>query len=92
MIDAADTRAFALESLITPVDTKEGFQSGTLPLKNGNFYKRSWTAGCPYSSTPVWGDLDHVPEAKRWLLTRPDLGLAAMQHVLSQVSKEQLVR
>ena len=60
----------------------------TLPLKNAQFYKRSWTAGQPFSSMPIWSAVEHVPAKARQLVTRPDLGLAAMHRVLDHVVRE----
>ena len=71
-------------------DPENNFQEGEMPIKNNAYYKRSWTAGSPYSSTHIWNDMDHVPEKKRFLIVRPDLSLVAQQRILDKVAQEQM--
>jgi hypothetical protein len=35
-------------------DPTTTFVRGIHTLKNGSYYKRSWTSGSPYSSVPIW--------------------------------------
>ena len=46
-------------------DPTTTFVRGIHTLKNGSYYKRSWTSGSPYSSVPIWLDMDHCPPQQR---------------------------
>ena len=68
-------------------DPTTTFVRGIHTLKNGSYYKRSWTSGSPYSSVPIWLDMDHCPPQQREFVVRPDLALTAMQRILSRIEK-----
>ena len=70
-------------------DPTTTFVRGIHTLKNGSYYKRSWTSGSPYSSVPIWLDMDHCPPQQREFVVRPDLALTAMQRILSRIEKEE---
>ena len=73
-------------------DPKTTFVRGKHTLKNGSYYKRSWTSGSPYSSVPIWLDMDHCPPQQREFVVRPDLALTAMQRILSRIEKEDVMK
>ena len=68
-------------------DPTTTFVQGVHTLKNGSYYKRNWASGNPYSSVPIWLDMDHVPPQQREFTVRPDLALTAMQRILSRIEK-----
>ena len=63
-------------------------EGSTMPLKNAQYYKRSWTAGQPFSGMPIWSAVEHVPVNRLHMVVRPDLGLAALHRVLDHVVRE----
>ena len=67
-------------------DPTTTFVRGIHTLKNGSYYKRSWASGNPYSSVPIWLDMDHCPPQQR-AIVRPDLALTAMQSILSRIEQ-----
>ena len=70
-------------------DVVGGAETGREPLaKTASYYRRSWSAGTPFSSQPSWGDLSHVPPSRRELVARPDLALVAMRRILGRVESE----
>ena len=68
-------------------DPTTTFIQGVHTLKNGSYYKRNWATGNPYSSVPVWLDMDHVPPSQREFVVRPDLALVAMQRILGRIEQ-----
>jgi len=68
-------------------DPTTTFVRGIHTLKNGSYYKRNWASGNPYSSVPVWLDMDHCPPQQREFIVRPDLALTAMQRILSRIEQ-----
>lgn len=64
-------------------------ETGLEPLpKNVNFYKKSWSSGSPFKSTPSWADMSAVPPRRRAYVARPDLALNAMGQILRRVENE----
>ena len=68
-------------------DPTTTFVRGIHTLKNGSYYKRNWASGNPYSSVPVWLDMDHCPPQQREFIVRPDLALTAMQRILGRIEQ-----
>ena len=70
-------------------DITGGSETGREPLaKTASYYRRSWSTGSPFKTTPAWNDLSHAPPSRRELIARPDLALVAMRRILGRVEGE----